>query len=156
MDSSRKSPINIKSVATVMLMALLVVGYGIFNKKMLARRDTAVDPIANQGVIPSQPIAAGYKNGTYSAVGSYISPGGTEEVGVTVVIENGMIINSSVAIMSERPISAAMQQDFADNYKQFVIGKNIDEVKLDKVSASSLTPVGFNDALAKIKAEARS
>jgi hypothetical protein len=42
------------------------------------------------------------------------------------------------------------------DYKQYVVGKKIDEVQLTKVSGSSLTPQGFNDALAKIKAEAKS
>jgi hypothetical protein len=37
-----------------------------------------------------------------------------------------------------------------------VVGKNISELQLTKVSGSSLTPQGFMDALEKIKAEAQS
>lgn len=52
-------------------------------------------------------------------------------------------------------MSARFQDLFAQNYKPLVIGKNIDEVQLGKVSGSSLTPMGFNDALAKIKTQAQ-
>ena len=35
-----------------------------------------------------------------------------------------------------------------------IAAKNINEVKLDKISGSSLTPQGFNNALEKIKQQA--
>lgn len=96
-----------------------------------------------------------YRNGVYVAEGEYLSPGGAEVLGVSVTLENGMIVDSSVAVKSERPISEKMQQVFAENYRSLVVGKNIDEVRLDKVSTSSLTPVGFNKALEKIKEKAK-
>jgi len=37
-----------------------------------------------------------------------------------------------------------------------VIGKNIADVQLSRVSGSSLTPEGFNNALATIKSQAQS
>ncbi|KXK09170.1 MAG: hypothetical protein UZ21_OP11001000228 [Microgenomates bacterium OLB22] len=47
-----------------------------------------------------------------------------------------------------------MQGLFAEGYKTQVVGKSIDELKLDVVNGSSLTPKGFEDALQKIKTEA--
>ncbi len=104
----------------------------------------------------AMPSESMYRNGIYSVVGEYISPGGMESIGVTLTLVNGVITDSVVIPHAERPISVTMQADFTANYKTFVVGKNIDEVSLTKVSGSSLTPVGFNDALAKIKIEAQS
>lgn len=101
-------------------------------------------------------VAGTYKNGTYSVIGDYVSPGGDEEVGVTLTLTDDIITDVAFEVKAERPISVKMQEAFAADYKQFVVGKKIDEVELTKVSGSSLTPKGFNDALAKIKAEAKS
>lgn len=99
---------------------------------------------------------ASYQDGTYSAVGSYITPGGAQEVGVTLTISDGIIESSELDLLGTLAISEEKQADFAANYESFVIGKNIDEVELTKVSGSSLTPKGFNDALDQIKQEASS
>lgn len=97
-----------------------------------------------------------YQDGTYEMIGEYVSPGGPETVGVTVTLANGIITDANVEVLATRPASVDKQTDFAANYKPMVIGKNIDEVMLTKVSGSSLTPKGFNDAIEKIKAEAKS
>ena len=65
-----------------------------------------------------------------------------------------MITGSEVEVKATRPISKTRQTDFAANYKSFVEGKNIDEVSLTKVSGSSLSPKGFNDAVEQIKEQA--
>ena len=46
------------------------------------------------------------------------------------------------------------QTEFEDGIGAEVIGKNIDELSVDKVAGSSLTSDGFNAALEKIKADA--
>ncbi len=97
-----------------------------------------------------------YQDGKYDAVGEYISPGGREKLAVSVTLEDGKITDIEVTPQASLPISSQMQADFAANYKPMVQGRNIDEVHLTKVSGSSLTPGGFNDALEKIKAQARS
>ncbi|OGL78163.1 hypothetical protein A3J43_01775 [Candidatus Uhrbacteria bacterium RIFCSPHIGHO2_12_FULL_54_23] len=101
------------------------------------------------------PTASSYKDGAYAAMGNYVSPGGPEQVGVTLTLENDVIIDTQFEIKAERPTSVQKQTIFSENYKPFVVGKNIDEVHLTKVSSSSLTPKGFMDALEKIKKEAK-
>jgi len=96
-----------------------------------------------------------YKDGTYTATGNYISPGGAEHIDVSLTLKGGVVTASTVTKGAERPISVNMQTMFVNNYKEQVEGKNIDEINLTKVSGSSLTPKGFDDALAKIKAEAK-
>lgn len=123
--------------------------------------DEFLVPIDEQKPVTTtqEPVAmtnASYKNGNYSAVGDYMSPGGAEQVGVMVTLKDNVITDVTFEVKAERPISVKMQEAFAADYKQFVVGKKIDEVELTKVSGSSLTPKGFNDALAKIKAEAKS
>lgn len=99
--------------------------------------------------------AGAYKDGTYTAVGDYTSPGGAEQLGVTLTIANGVVTTSEVEVKATRPISKTRQTDFKDNYKAQVDGKNIDELVLTKVSGSSLSPKGFNDAVEQIKQQAQ-
>lgn len=152
-----------KSIILASVIGLLVlVGLGGF---LFTRKDTdgegnemikADDSVSkNTNVATTAPTTKGvYKDGTYEAKGDYVSPGGAEEIDVRVTLTKNVITDSSVAAMATRPTSKMMQQDFVANYKSLVIGKNIDEVMLTQVSGSSLTPKGFNDAIAKIKSQA--
>lgn len=97
-----------------------------------------------------------YKNGTYNELGNYVSPGGPREVKVRVTLQNGVIADTEFEGLATDPTSQRFQGEFAENYESMVVGKSIDEVELSKVAGSSLTPIGFNDALEKIKAQARS
>ena len=96
-----------------------------------------------------------YKNGTYSVTGTYDSPAGKENLGVTLVLNDGIITDSTVTPMSANRTSDRYQKRFIDSYKTLVVGKSIDSLQLDTVSGSSLTPMGFNDAVAQIKAQAQ-
>lgn len=100
--------------------------------------------------------AGSYKDGTYTSTGTYTSPAGQEEVEVTVTLADGVISDVQFVGKAVNEKSVFMQGVFSENYQPLVLGKNIDEVKLDKVSGSSLTPKGFNNALETIKAEAKS
>ncbi len=100
-------------------------------------------------------MAGEYKDGTYSATGNYVSPAGQEEVEVELTLADGVIEDVTFTGKATNEKSVFMQGVFSDNYKALVQGKNIDEVQLDKVSGSSLTPKGFMDALDKIKTEAK-
>ncbi|MCX8008754.1 MAG: hypothetical protein N3A54_03545 [Patescibacteria group bacterium] len=104
----------------------------------------------------SQQESSKYKDGTYTATSSYMSPAGSKEIEVTVTIQNNVVTDTSFRGINPDPVSRRYQNEFSQNYKAFVVGKNIDEIVLGKVSGSSLTPKGFNDALEKIKNEAKS
>ncbi len=106
--------------------------------------------------MPSSENTAEYTDGTYSAIGNYVSPGGPREIEVSVTLSNGVITESTFVGGADDPTSERFQGEFAENYKPMVVGKNIDEVALTKVSGSSLTPKGFTDALEKIKTDAQS
>lgn len=97
-----------------------------------------------------------YKNGTYRATGRYTSPGGQQQIGVQVTLANSTITALSVDRSQTRGTSAEYQAKFASGIDAQVIGKNIDDLDVSKVSGSSLTSGGFNDAISQIKSQARS
>lgn len=96
-----------------------------------------------------------YKDGTYTATGSYMSPGGPDQIKITLTLKNDVITDSTAVNMAGDPKSVRFQDMFISGYKTYVVGKNIADVKIGKVSGSSLTGTGFNDALAQIKVQAK-
>lgn len=96
-----------------------------------------------------------YKNGTYTKMGDYVSPGGPEQIEVTVTVIDGVITDATVVAKATLAGSVKMQNAFIGGFKEFVIGKNIEEIKLDKVAGSSLTPKGFNEAIQEVMQEAK-
>jgi len=96
-----------------------------------------------------------YKDGTYTATGSYDSPAGNESIDVSITLKNGAITDSTVQAKATDSEAREYQDDFVSGYKAFVTGKNIDSIRLSRVSGSSLTSGGFNAALTKIKDEAK-
>ncbi|MEK7615166.1 MAG: hypothetical protein AAB431_02165 [Patescibacteria group bacterium] len=143
-------------ISALILVLVAVFGYMSYAKKAEVTKEEQA-AVATEPLVPAEEAAARtYKNGTYSATGKYISPGGPEEFPVSLTITDDVITAAEVAVNSERPISQKFQGMFIADYKTFVVGKKVDEVNLTKVSGSSLTPKGFNDALAQIKTQAQS
>lgn len=95
-----------------------------------------------------------YKNGSFSANGNYRTPGGTETISVSVTLKDDVITSVSVT-GNGRGDSAEYQSMFKSGVSSLTVGKDIDDVKLSRVSGSSLTSTGFNSALDTIKTEAR-
>ena len=89
-------------------------------------------------------------DGTYEAKGEYTSPAGKETIDVKLTIKGGLIESAEMTPNAVNPGSVKFQGIFKENFKAQVVGKKISEIKLDKVSGSSLTPKGFNDAIQKI------
>ncbi|MBG6223606.1 uncharacterized protein with FMN-binding domain [Arthrobacter sp. CAN_A2] len=100
-------------------------------------------------------VGEAYKDGTYTGTGSYQSPAGQEEVGVTLTLEADVVTAVEVEPMPDNPTTTEYQGRFAGGISDAVVGKKLDELSVDKVAGSSLTSGGFNDALGKIKSEAQ-
>jgi hypothetical protein len=96
-----------------------------------------------------------YKNGTFVASGSYDSPGGTESITVSVTLQNGVVTATSAQSGATDEDAKEFQAQFISGYKQLVIGKSISNLSLSRVSGSSLTSQGFNEAIDQIKQEAQ-
>lgn len=164
----------------VALGALVVIGagalaYSYFSKNMSAStavstqtsqsQTSTTQPEGSQSAPPSGSSSSGsesgsassqeFKDGTYTAVGSYISPGGDEKLSVTVTLKDDIITSAS---MIPEPVSSEGQHFqglFAANFQPLVVGKNITDVHLSEVSGSSLTSGGFNEALQEIETQAK-
>ncbi len=100
-------------------------------------------------------VSATYKDGVYSAIGDYVSPAGPETIDVTLTVAGGVVTDATVDANATNPASVQWQGKFIADYKVQVIGKKLADLSLTNVSGSSLTPKGFNEAVAEIRAEAK-
>lgn len=154
----------ITTVAILLVAVLLVVGIRAFSGK--DSDDTSSNSVSSAGTPQmsqqttnqSQPADqnATYKDGTYEATGTYTTPESTEDIEVTVTIKNGVVESADVATDANASESRQWQQRFKSGYKEEVIGKPLSSLSLNRVSGSSLTPNGFNDAIDAIRQQAQS
>ena len=121
-----------------------------------APQTAAPQSAAPQSAAPEDGAAAGtYADGEYSAQGSYTPPSNqTEEVDVTLTLKDSVVTELEVTTSGNHPTSKMHQRDFTSKVQEQVVGKNLDELDVDKVGGSSLTSSGFNKALDTIRAEA--
>ena len=168
MDEQKKGGNGI--VWVVVVLVVLVALYGAFK---YIKKDSSTDttdltqvttptplptptPTPTESPTPTPVVSTSvYKDGTYTATGEYLSPGGLETVKVSLTLKDDLIVDATVVPQATRPNSVKYQGLFESGYKAFVVGKSIDSVLLTKVSGSSLTPKGFNDAVAQIKVSAK-
>lgn len=147
-------------VVPTVIAALIVFAVIGFYYYRISNTNTSIQPgkmMQNQNRMgPAMMQSVKYKNGTYSMTGNYVSPGGPREIGVKITLTDNGITEVEVIPTATDATSKRFQTEFVENFKPMVVGKNIDEVVLAKVSGSSLTPKGFNDAIEKIKVEAQS
>lgn len=158
---------EIIAVLAVLIVIVAIVGFTMANGKD-DEAETAGDSTStststsNDDTANSDPDAAvsndntdgSYKDGTYTATGAYTSPGGSESIEVTVTIKDGVITSTSADANASDAEAEEYQGMFLSAYEDLVVGKNIDDVDLSRVSGSSLTSQGFNNALDDIKQEA--
>lgn len=112
-------------------------------------------PVPTPTPTPTPAPTYAYKNGTFSTTITYNSPGGKDEPGVSLTIKNDIVVDSSLAPGNNDSTSDNYIQRFESDYKTMVVGKSIADLKLSKVSGASLTTRGFNDAVVKIRAQAK-
>ncbi|MCW1907929.1 MAG: hypothetical protein KIH63_001140 [Candidatus Saccharibacteria bacterium] len=117
---------------------------------------TPANPPAASTVSPPAAATTKYKNGTYTATGSYSTPESTETISISLTVENDVVTATSAQNTAKDRESKEYQADFISGYKAQVIGKALASLNLGNVSGSSLTPIGFNNAVAKIRTQAQS
>jgi uncharacterized protein with FMN-binding domain len=98
---------------------------------------------------------ATYKDGSYTAPGTYVSPGGEEHISVTLTLSKNVITAMKVITVKADPTATGYEGMFESGISAATVGKNINTLNIGVVSGSSLTSMGFNMALAKIKADAK-
>lgn len=74
---------------------------------------------------------------------------------ITLTIADDVITAATAEGGATTPPSSQYQSEFVNNFAALIIGKDIDDVSLDKVAGSSLTSGGFNEAVETIKSQAQ-
>ena len=95
-----------------------------------------------------------YRDGDYTADGSYSAPSGTETISVDLSLEDDVVIFVEVTPHATEGNQKKFQNQFAEGIAAEVLGKDVDELTISRVAGSSLTSSGFNEALEAIKDEA--
>ena len=95
-----------------------------------------------------------YADGTYTADGSYQAPSGTESITVELTLADDTITDITVTPHATDPTAKGMQTNFAGGIADQVVGQDIDQLNVTRVSGSSLTSGGFKIAIAAIKEDA--
>ncbi len=103
---------------------------------------------------PGASAPGDYVDGTYTADGTYNSPGGPESITVEVTLRDNTITTVTVTPHGVSPNAMRFQGEFVEGIADEVVGRNIDSLAVSRVAGSSLTSGGFNDAISKIKADA--
>jgi hypothetical protein len=98
---------------------------------------------------------ATYKDGEYTEQGTYNSPGGTELISVDLTIKSNAVSAVVVKTVKADPTAREYEELFEQGISKAIVGKKINELNVSRVGGSSLTSMGFNDALDKIRASAK-
>lgn len=158
MQEARKPNAAVVAVIVVVLLAAVAGGaVYLMNRQETGDTGTTTTDTSSQRQPSSDTPAAStgsYKDGTYTATGSYLSPGGQESVDVEVTLKDGTVESATVTPHPASATSTQYQGEFVNNFKPLVVGKSIDDIKLSRVAGSSLTSGGFNEAIEKIKDDA--
>lgn len=93
-----------------------------------------------------------YRDGTYEARGWY--GGLPSHHDVTLTIEDDVVTDVEITTPAEDETSLGYQQRFADALPDAVVGRPVDELKVDRLAGSSGCSEGFMNALAQIRADA--
>ncbi|MDQ4214471.1 FMN-binding protein [Microbacterium capsulatum] len=95
-----------------------------------------------------------YRDGSYTANGSYRTPETVERITVSVTLAGGTVTRLKVTGDPQASETRHYQAQFIGGIQALVVGKRIDDISVSRVAGSSLTSRGFNQALATIRTEA--
>lgn len=158
MQETKKPNKAIVALIVVVLLAAVAGGvlYVVNNKDATIQSQEETTTPSSDASSEVEASTKAFKDGAYTATGSYLSPGGEESVDVEVTLKDDVITDAKVNPHPASSTSTQYQGEFVANFKPLVVGKDISEVRLSRVAGSSLTSGGFNEALDQIKSEAKS
>lgn len=155
MEPAKKLNPAIIAIIVIVLLGAIAAAVAVLNNNEAAApvpSESTTQPSTDEQ--SAAPTSSEYKDGTYTATGAYSTPGGRETVGVEVTLLNGTVQDVTLTQNAMTGQAKEFQARFASGYKSQVVGKSIDEISLSRVAGSSLTSVGFNNALDQIKDDA--
>lgn len=160
MDQSETSSKKKVLTALALLIVVFVIVGGLAMSKDNEKGETSEEgsTSTSHSAAPQTPAVsstATFKDGTYKATASYGSPAGNQDITINVTLKDGKIADTSAVAGATDETAKDYQMQFIDGYKSQVVGKDIKSVNLTRVSGSSLTPNGFNDAIRQIEQQAK-
>jgi uncharacterized protein with FMN-binding domain len=117
-----------------------------------AEDDPSSSSSATPSAVATDAPSSSYRDGEYSATGWYGSLPSHHDVTLTILSDTVTAVE--ITTPAENDTSLGYQQRLAEALPEAVIGRNIDELDVDRLAGSSGSSEGFMDALAQIKAEA--
>lgn len=96
-----------------------------------------------------------YRNGRYTATGHYLTPGGNESIAVSIDVQADAVAASAIQVEATSPTARQFQQQFRTTIASHITARPLSTLSVSRVSGASLTSLGFNDALAKVRQEAK-
>jgi uncharacterized protein with FMN-binding domain len=103
---------------------------------------------------PTPTTESVYADGTYLAEADYMAPSGMETISVSLTLADDVVTAVTVVGDAVDHEAIEFQERFAGGIEAEVVGRELADLSVDRVSGASLTGIGFNLALEKIRAEA--
>jgi hypothetical protein len=153
-NASHSLKAKIPASIGILVISLVIVGAIIVTRGDTTSVSKPEKGMSSMAMSPTQ-TSQTFKDGTYTKTGSYSSPAGTENVTVTLQLANSVVTGSMVMHGANDPTASSYQSLFISGYKGQVEGKRLSDIKLTNVSGSSLTPIGFMNALQQIENDAK-
>lgn len=149
-----------KAVIGIIVVVLLAgIGGGVAylanqNNTPTGQLDGSTSSLNTSSSTASANSNATYKDGTYDASANFQTPDGIDGITVKVTIANNVITSVSADTTASSRESQQYDDAFLSSYKSEVVGKNVNEVHLNRTAGASLTSDGFNKALDEIRQNA--
>jgi thiamine biosynthesis lipoprotein len=121
--------------------------------RAVAAAVAAAAVMAGCGTAATDATRSAFRDGVYTATGQY--GGLPSSITVRVTLRNGVIRTLKVTPHATDPTSLRLQRRFAAAVPAVVVGRPITKVRVGRLAGSSGTPDGFNEAIEKIKKQAR-
>lgn len=147
MPPRRRPPTGAMRVGAGLGAALVLAGCTV---TVPSDQQTVTPDTGRTGDRPTAPTA----DGTFNGTGSYETPGGRQEIDVTVVVADGVVTGLRVDPAATNATSRRFQERFASAVVDTVVGRRVDEVEVGRLAGSSSTGTGFMAALDQVVRDA--
>ncbi len=114
----------------------------------------AVQDLSSGTVTVSTAVSEPYRDGRFTVTGRYLTPGGDETIGVTLDLAGGVVTAADVRTEASSPTARQFQDQFGQYIAGQVVARDLASLSVARVAGASLTSVGFNDALNRIRSQA--
>ena len=113
---------------------------------------SSVTPVPTTPSVAPKPVSVDTASQTISFAETYMSPAGKEDVTFTFSVEEGKIKTVTVVSPTQNEVTRKFITKFDTDIKSKIVGVAVkDLANIDTLGGSSLTPVAYNKALAKLK-----